>query len=135
MTFLLDTNAISDLMREDARTLAHLATISATDRVVICTIVRGEILHGLSRLPAGKRKAELEAKASGLLAVIPCEAIAMSAAEHYARIKLIRQKLGLSIDENDLWIAATAMDLNADLVSRDGDVARIPGLRVHDWTI
>src|SRR4051794_417169 len=108
MIFLLDTNVISDLMREHQTVVAHLSKSSASDRVVTCSIVRGEILHGLARLPDGKRKETLAAKAAALFAVIPCESITMSAADLYARIKLTQQQLGLSLDENDLWIAATA---------------------------
>jgi len=39
------------------------------------------------------------------------------------------------LDENDLWIAATALALGATLVSRDADVQQIGGLRVEDWTV
>jgi predicted nucleic acid-binding protein len=38
------------------------------------------------------------------------------------------------LDENDLWIAATAVALDAVLVSRDSDFQQIEGLKVDDWT-
>lgn len=63
MIYLLDTNAISALMRTDARMASWLSTIGVNDRVVICTIARGEILFGLERLPPGRRRTELEVKA------------------------------------------------------------------------
>jgi predicted nucleic acid-binding protein len=37
------------------------------------------------------------------------------------------------MDENDLWIAATALALGATLVSRDGDFKQIDGLSVENW--
>jgi predicted nucleic acid-binding protein len=40
----------------------------------------------------------------------------------------------LTLDENDLWIAATARALGAVLVSRDADFARVDGLSTEDWT-
>jgi predicted nucleic acid-binding protein len=43
---------------------------------------------------------------------------------------LARQQQGLSLDENDLWVAATALALGAGLVTRDSDFAGIPGLSV-----
>jgi len=39
-----------------------------------------------------------------------------------------------AVDENDLWIAATAMSLGASLVSRDNDVRNIDGLAIVDWS-
>jgi predicted nucleic acid-binding protein len=87
MIYLLDTNAISDLMRENPRITARLAAVAGSDRVVTSVIVRGEILHGLLRMTAGKRKDQLEIKAAVLFASVPCEGIPESAATHYAQIK------------------------------------------------
>ena len=52
------------------------------------------------------------------------------AADFYAAVKITRQNEGLSLDESDLWIAATALALDAILVTRDSDFARIEGLTV-----
>ena len=43
-------------------------------------------------------------------------------------MKASQQRRGLPLDENDLWIAATALVLDATLVSRDGDFQAIAGL-------
>lgn len=56
------------------------------------------------------------------------------AGNHYARVKRKRQRKGLPLDENDLWIAATALALGAVLISRDSDLQQIDGLTVEDWT-
>ena len=109
MLFLLDTTAFSDLMREHPRMDAHLAALSPPDRVVICAVVRGEIRYGLERLPQGQRRQGLEDKAATLLAIVPCEPVPAAAGDHDASIKRTRQQQGLSLDENDLWIAATAL--------------------------
>lgn len=135
MLFLLDTNAFSDLMRENPRTDAHLASVAPTDRVVICSVVRGEIRYGIERLPQGKRRQELEAKAAKLFTVLPCEPVPEAAGDYYARVKLTRQQKGLALDENDLWIAATALTLGAVLISRDSDFQQIDGLTINDWTV
>jgi predicted nucleic acid-binding protein len=55
MIFLLDSNAFSDLMRKNARIEARLAALGSNDKVVICPIVRGEILYGIARLPLAHR--------------------------------------------------------------------------------
>ena len=75
MIFLLDTTAFSDLMREHPKLDSRLAMVSLTDRVVICSVVRGEIQYGIDRLSEGKRRQDLKAKAYKLLAILPCEPI------------------------------------------------------------
>jgi predicted nucleic acid-binding protein len=130
VTYLLDTNGISALMREDASMAAWLGSVSATDRVATCTIALGEILFGLERLALGRRRTELEAKAQKLFAVLPCEPIPPAAADLCARVKIAQQRRGLPLDENDLWMAATALAINAVLVTRDSDSRGIAGLAV-----
>jgi predicted nucleic acid-binding protein len=128
VTYLLDTNAISDLMRADLRIENWMAGLDREDRIVTCAVVRGEILFGISRLPEGKRRTDLEQTGRQFLAAFHCEPIPERAGDMYAAIKLARHQRGLALDENDLWIAATVLALEATLVSRDSDFARIDGL-------
>jgi predicted nucleic acid-binding protein len=134
MLYLLDTNAIADVMDEHPRIGARLTALMLPDEVGICTIVRGEVLFGIERMPEGKRRRELSAKASGVLGVPHCHTIPESAGDHYARIKQACRRKRLPMDENDLWIAATAFALAATLVTRDRDFDKVDGLRVEDWT-
>ena len=111
-----------------------LPTSPSADRVVVCTVVRGEIRYGIERLSIGKRRQDLGTKAASLFAAIPCEPVSEAAGDYYARIKIARRSKGLSLDENDLWLAATARALGAVLVTRDSDFIQIEGLHVEDWT-
>ena len=128
LIYLLDTNAISALMRADARMETWLSSIGPEDRLVMCAITRGEILFGLERLAPGRRRTELEEKARQVFAVLPCEPVSSAAADRYATAKASQQRRGLPLDENDLWIAATALAMNATLVSRDADFKAVEGL-------
>jgi tRNA(fMet)-specific endonuclease VapC len=130
MKYLLDTNAISGLMKTDRLAEGWIASLDTGDSIVTCTIVRGEILFGISRLPAGVRRSELESLGQQFLDAFPCEPVPILAAEFYASVKAERQRRGLTLDENDLWIAATAMALKATLVSHDRDFIGIEGLAV-----
>jgi predicted nucleic acid-binding protein len=130
VTYLLDTNAISDLIRGAAGIESWLSSAGQDDRVVTCTIARGEVLFGVARLPEGKRRRGLEERARPLLGSLPCEPIPERAGDFYAAVKLAQRRAGLVLDENDLWIAATALALGATLVSRDTDFSRIDGLPV-----
>ena len=130
MTYLLDTNAISELMRADPRIESWLSGLNPADRIVTCTIVRGEILFGISRLPEGRRRTELEQTGHRFLDAFQCEPVPEVAGDFYAAVKLRRLRRGLALDENDLWIAATTLALRATLVSRDNDFWGIDGLEV-----
>ena len=130
MIYLLDTNIISDLMRANPRVEDWISGLGSDDRLVTCTIVRGEILFGIARLPAGRRRLELEETGHRFLAAFRCEPIPERAAGFYADLNVTRQQRGLSLDENDLWVAATALALGASLVSRDSDFAAITSLSV-----
>jgi predicted nucleic acid-binding protein len=121
MTYLLDTNAISDLMRAAPRIENWMAGLDEDDRVVTGTIVRGEVLFRIGKLPEGRRRTELEQTGHQFLASLRCEPVPERAGDCYAAVKLARQQRGLTLDENDLWVAATALALGATLVSRDSD--------------
>jgi predicted nucleic acid-binding protein len=94
-----------------------LSSSGPDDKVCTCVITRGEVLFGIERLAAGRRRTEPEGKASRLFTVIPCEAIPVAAGDGYASLKREQQGRGLPLDENDLWIAATALALGTTLVS------------------
>ncbi len=134
MMFLLDATIFSDLMRERASVRARLSQLSSEDRVVVCPITQGEILYGIRRLPEGKRQRDLEGTAAKLFGAFPCEPVPPAAADHYAEVKLAREREGLALDENDLWIASTALATGATLVSRDTDFHGIAGLVLEDWS-
>lgn len=134
MDYLLDTNAATDVVNENPAMATRLAALSPPDRAIMCTIVRGELLFGLACMPAGKRRTALQRKIHDVLAQFPCEPVPPSVADHYADIKANRRRLGLPLDDNDCWIAATAKVLRCTLVSRDADFGRIDGLMLEDWT-
>ena len=94
MIYLLDTGAVSDLMRADPRIENWIAGLDSADRVVTCAIVKGEILFGISRLPAGRRRSELDETGHRFLSSFRCEPVTERAAGLYADLKLTRQRAG-----------------------------------------
>jgi tRNA(fMet)-specific endonuclease VapC len=118
------------LMREDEALSLWLLSLSENDIVMTCPIARGEILYGIGRFAQGRRRWELEAKASQIFFSLPSEPIPASSGDFYSHVKLEQQKRGLSFDENDLWMAASALAIGATLVSRDSDFGRVESLNV-----
>ncbi len=105
--------------------LSHPTRVSQRARFRYVHIQRREILFGIERLPPGRRRLELEASANRAFRLLPCEAVPAEAARIYAKVKAAQQMQGLSLDENDLWIAATTLSLSATLVTADSDFLSI----------
>jgi tRNA(fMet)-specific endonuclease VapC len=131
--YLLDTNTVSAVMADHPKVKARLAL--QPGQVATCAIVRGEIRYGLERLPAGKRRANLESKASTVFAALPIEPVTSATADIYGTIRRSLELKGQNYSDNDLWIAATALSLGAVLVSNDQAFCHVPGLVVEDWTV
>jgi tRNA(fMet)-specific endonuclease VapC len=130
--YLLDTNAVSDLVKGHPKVVARMQ--ACPDQPVINAIVRGEVIHGLARMPPGKRRNAIVAQTGLVLAKLPVEAITATIADRYGQLRADLEAVGLPLDDNDLWIAAAVLTLGAILVTRDTDFQRVPGLLVEDWT-
>ena len=137
MDYLLETSTCSYLMAGAPYVTARFDSLSDLDDYLFtCAIVRGEILFGIQRLPIGRRRQVLEQQAINFFEGLPCLAIPKEAADYYAPMKNYAEQQGTPLSENDLWIAATAMVLDAILVTADSDFQRIAGfgLQLEDWT-
>jgi tRNA(fMet)-specific endonuclease VapC len=134
MLYLLDTNVIGDIARDRPEVQARLRSLGAEDVVITCPFVRGEAIYGTERMPEGRRRRDVAAKNAVILASFACHSVPEHAADCYARIKVECQRRGSPLDENDLWIAATAIALRATLVTRDAHFRRIEGLVCDDWS-
>lgn len=129
---LLDTNAVSDLMRDHPQMKSRTANFGG--QLITSPVVCGEIRYGLERMPAGKKRHDLEARAHAVLTTLPCPSLTTHVAQVYGRIKSELEAKGVNLGENDLWMAATALSLGVILVTRDQDFRHVPGLTVEDWT-
>lgn len=130
---LLDTNAVSDLMRDDPKVKARMG--SHPDPVLTSVVVVGEIHYGLSRLPVGKKRRDLEARALSVFALLVIEPVTQLIAEAYGRLKALLESQGLTPGDNDLWIAATALTFGHLVVTRDHIFSQVPGLQAEDWSV
>lgn len=128
MLYILDTNVVSDFMQREGSAMAWIAALPAGARVAISCIVEGEIRFGVARLPDGRRRSDLARRMEEMFAIFAIEPLPLAAGRVYAEIKTVQQARGLCLDECDLWIAASAISLQATLVSRDADFRRVEGL-------
>jgi len=59
----------------------------------------------------------------------------LATAERYVHIRADLERRGQSISEQDLWIAASALEEGGTVVTNNvAEFTSIPGLAVEDWT-
>ena len=128
--FVLDTNILSDLIRNPAgRALQHIKALSGKD---ICTsvLVAAELRCGCTK----KGSPELTRRVETLLTVLPVIPFEAPADLHYGRIRAELEASGQTIGHNDLLIAAHALAMGATIVTaNDREFRRVAGLNVENW--
>ncbi|WP_296492297.1 type II toxin-antitoxin system VapC family toxin [Rhodoferax sp.] len=133
--YLLDTNVISDLMRNPTGTAAQQAlSIAANEpnsKVCTSVVVQCELLFGLRRRTNPRWSTQYER----VMASIDVLALESAVATHYAELRTDLELSGTPIGPNDTLIAAHALALGATLVSGDAEFARVPGLQLENWLL
>ena len=133
---ILDTNVISELMRENPNPIM-LSWLDGqyAQSLYSTTVNEAEILYGISILPSGKRKNQLSVIAERVFAkvfgnrIVPFD---RNAAATYAEIFSERRASGQPIDPLDAQIAAITRSRNAIIATRNTkDFANI-GIDVID---
>ena len=124
MRVALDTNRLTDLFQGDAA-LADL--LGACEEVWIPLITLAEIKAGFY---GGNQRQRNEGLLQRLLSRPTAGILSpgRETAEHYARLFVQLKRAGTPIPDNDLWIAALALEHDLTLVTRDRHFASIPQL-------
>jgi tRNA(fMet)-specific endonuclease VapC len=130
MRYLLDTNVVSDLIRNpQGRVAEHIRRVGEAQ---VCTsiIVAAELRYGAMKKGSPRLTAQLEAVLGGL-DVLPFEAPADAA---YGLTRTRLEQAGRPIGGNDLLIAAQAIALGYTIVTdNEGEFARVDGLPRENW--
>lgn len=133
MTFVLDTNTISFLMRGNPAVVRQLVK-RARGEVVLPQAAVCEIEYGLSRLPRSARQRKLRETFDGILAELGRAEWTDSVSRAFGEIKAGLERRGSRLEDFDLAVAAHALAVRATLVTSDtSDMERIPGLKLENW--
>ncbi len=130
LTYLLDTNILSDLVRNPQGKVAAQITTVGEDRVCTSIVVAAELRYGAAK----SNSAKLAERIDLILSALEILALETPADHQYAAIRhhLIRQ--GTPIGPNDLLIAAHALANDLTVVTASvGEFSRVPGLKVENW--
>ena len=132
---VVDTNVISELMKRVAHpaVLAWAADQAGEVRTTSMTVA--EIRWGVARLPAGRRRDELQARADELLAdeerALPFD---LAAARRYPDVLRRRADAGAPVATADAIIASVCLARGATLATRNVDDFEHVGLTVvNPW--
>ncbi len=130
MRYLLDTNAVSQLIRRPDGRVAQRVVELEPGSFAISVIVAAELRYGAERRGSLRLTRQLEAVLSAI-DVLPLEE---PVDRHYGEIRSELEGSGQPIGSNDLLIAAHARALGLTLVTNNvGEFRRVSGLSVEDW--
>ncbi len=128
---------IGDLVLDSSVVIAALRRVSGieekldeAERLWLPIVALGELELGVEL--ASNTRAQRSALNEFLSAVVLLPLTAESS-RLYGRIKGALVRAGTPIPENDVWIAAVAMEHGWPLATRDDHFKRVPGLLMRDW--
>ena len=124
--YLLDTNIVSAYIDKDA----NVVTQVRANNVFLSSIVLGELYFGAYK--SGRVKlnlARVEVIERSLL-LMECDS---QTAKIYGNLKRELQRKGRPIPENDIWIAAIALQHDLILATRDAHFGAVDGLKLEIW--
>ncbi len=131
--YVLDTNAVSALMKGEARVVARLAAVGRPDAGIPHPVI-AEIAYGIERLPRSKRRAALQERFDLVRTELARVPWTDTVSERFGVVKAALERKGRPIEDFDAAIAAHALAEDAVLVTANlDDMTRVPGLKVEDW--
>ena len=128
--YMLDTNIISDLVRNPQGRVAKRIPEVGEDKICTSIIVAAELRYGCAK-SGSKRLLKAVEALLGEIAVLPFD---VPADAEYGGIRSKLEAGGTPIGGNDLLIAAHAQATGATIVTANSDeFKRIRGLKVENW--
>jgi tRNA(fMet)-specific endonuclease VapC len=125
--FLLDTNVVIALFAGEQTLLDFL---SHADEIFIPSIVIGELNYGARKSSRVKENIARIEKLTSSNIILACDA---TTASIYGEIKDQLRLKGKPIPENDIWIAAIAIQHDLVLISREEHFIEVDQLKVTAW--
>jgi tRNA(fMet)-specific endonuclease VapC len=125
--YLFDTNAAIALLNKDK---ALNPILQEAEAVFLSVTVVEELCYGAEN---SRQSEENLAKIDDLLIRLPIVECNTGTAKYYGRIRGLLKKAGQPIPDNDIWIAATAMQYQLTLLTKDQHFQFIEGLRTASW--
>lgn len=128
--FVLDTDTAVAFLRGNNRARHRILSTPMED-LAVPAVVAGELYYGAYR---SERPEHNLALLEGFLNTVPVLAPDRACLETYGRVKAELAASGRLIEDNDLFVAATALAVGATLVTgNQRHFTRVPGLELANW--
>jgi tRNA(fMet)-specific endonuclease VapC len=130
MRFLLDTNVLSQLIRDPRGAVGTRLREAGDSHVFTSIVVACELRYGAHK----RASAALTERVERLLDSIDVAPLESGVDALYAEIRHELESKGTPIGANDLLIAAHALEQSATLVTDNvAEFERVPGLLIENW--
>lgn len=123
--YMLDTNIVIDIFRGNIKTLSSLSF--DTEEIVISCVAYGELVYGAEN---SNYKSKHLNQIDEFVQVCKVFSVTKQTADVYGRIKAALKISGKPIPENDVWIAAHAIESDSFLVTKDSHFSVVNGLKL-----
>lgn len=125
--YLLDTSVVIELIQGNASVVSHV--IPGTE-IYLPYVAVGELYFG------AYKSSRVRENLTQITLLTLDNTVVFSSMETSRRYGLVRADLarkGQSIPENDVWIAAIALEYNLVLVTRDNHFGNVDDLVIERW--
>jgi tRNA(fMet)-specific endonuclease VapC len=131
LRYLLDTNICIYIAKQRPPSVAARFAKLASGSVGMSLITFGELRYGAEK---SKQRGEALDALRRLSELIPVMTPDDTVGERYGALRAQLERAGTPIGNNDLWIAAHALDLGVTLVSNNTrEFERVPKLKLDNW--
>ena len=125
--YLLDTNIVIALFANEP---AVTALLKDAEEIFVSSIVMGELYYGARKSNRVQENiARLDEFAANNV-VLSCD---HETARQYGQLKDKLRRKGRPIPENDIWVAATTLQYNLTLITRDAHFSEVESLKIEMW--
>jgi tRNA(fMet)-specific endonuclease VapC len=125
--YLLDTNIIIALFKSEASIINNLVQ---ANEVFVPSIAIGELHYGARKSGRSQKNLDRIDEFVANNTVIECDA---NTARQYGDVKNRLRIKGRLLPENDVWIAALALQYSLTLVTRDAHFQQVDSLQTVSW--
>ena len=131
MRYLLDTDIFIFIRQQKPPDVADRFEKLSPGEAAISVITYGELFYGAAK---SVRRSDAMGRLSAIVELVPVLPLPEGAAEAYGEIRAELESKGEIIGNNDLWIAAHALESGLILVTNnEREFRRVRGLKVQNW--